>query len=114
MVAERREPDDGADVIEELRRLGRQMGETLGAAWRSAERRKVQEELRAGARAFVDECERAMGRAGSARPADVASRARRSTVEALRWISAELEELADRFTPPDPPEARRGSRDRRE
>jgi hypothetical protein len=89
------------DVIAELKRLGKQVGETLDAAWRSAERRKVQEELRAGARAFVDECERALDRAGSARPADVASKARRSTVEALRWMSAELASLAERFTPAD-------------
>lgn len=89
------------EVIAELKRLGKQMGETLDAAWRSAERRKVQEELRTGARAFVDECEQALNRAGSARPADVASKARRSAVEALRWMSAELESLAERFTPAD-------------
>lgn len=88
-----------AEVIAELKRLGKQMGETLDAAWRSAERRRAQEELRAGARAFVDECERALNRAGSARPAAVASKARRSAVEALRWMSAELESLAERFTP---------------
>ncbi|HET7692006.1 MAG TPA: hypothetical protein VFM44_02835 [Gemmatimonadota bacterium] len=87
------------EVIAELKRLGKQVGETLDAAWRSAERRKVQEELRSGARAFVDECERALNRAGTARPAEMASKARRSAVEALRWMSAELESLADRFTP---------------
>ena len=87
------------EVIAELKRLGKQVGETLDAAWRSAERRKVQEELRSGARAFVDECERALNRAGTARPADMASKARQSAVEALRWMSAELESLADRFTP---------------
>ncbi|HET6362329.1 MAG TPA: hypothetical protein VFH11_09730 [Gemmatimonadota bacterium] len=89
------------DVIAELKRLGKQMGETLDAAWKSAERKRAQEELRAGARAFVDECERALNRAGTTRPADVASKARRSAVEALRWMSVELESLADRFTPAD-------------
>ena len=87
------------EVIAELKRLGKQVGETLDAAWRSAERKRVQEELRAGARAFVDECERALNRAGTARPADVASKARRSAVDALRWMSAEMESLAERFTP---------------
>jgi hypothetical protein len=87
------------EVIAELKRLGKQVGETLDAAWRSAERKRVQKELEAGARAFVDECERALNRAGSARPADAASKARRSAVDALRWMSAELESLADRFTP---------------
>lgn len=90
-----------SEVIAELKRLGKQVGETLDAAWRSAERKSMQEELRAGARAFVDECERALNRAGTARPADVASKARRSAVEALRWMSTELESLADRFTPAD-------------
>jgi hypothetical protein len=88
------------DVIAELKPLGRQVGETLDAAWRSAERKRMQEELRAGARAFVDECEDALKRAGSARPADVAEKARGATIEALRWMSAELESLAERFTPP--------------
>jgi hypothetical protein len=97
------------DVLAELRRLGRQMGETLDAAWRSAERRRVQEELRAGARAFVHECERALDRAGSARPADAASKARRSAVDALRWMSAELESLAERFTPGEADTERGGS-----
>jgi hypothetical protein len=90
-----------SDIVEELKRLGKQMGETLDAAWRSAERKRAQEELRSGARAFVDECVRALNRAGAARPADVTSKARRSAVEALRWMSAELESLAERFTPAD-------------
>jgi hypothetical protein len=88
-------------VVDELKRLGKQVGETLDAAWRSAERMRVQEELRAGTRAFVDECERALNRASTARPADVASKARRSAVEALRWMSTELGSLAERFTPAD-------------
>lgn len=90
-----------SDVIVELKRLGKQVGETLDAAWKSAERRRAQEELEAGARAFVGECESALRRAGSARPADAAAKARRSAVEALRWLSAELESLAERFTPAD-------------
>jgi hypothetical protein len=94
-------PGRDPDVIAELKRLGKQMGETLDAAWRSAERQRAQEELRAGARAFVDECEGALKRAGTARPADMTSKARRSAVEALRWLSDELESLAERFTPAD-------------
>ena len=93
-------PEGGeSDVIAELKRLGKQVGETLDAAWKSTERRKLQEELRTGSRAFVDECERALSRAGTTRPADAAMKARRSAVEALRWMSAELESLAERFTP---------------
>jgi hypothetical protein len=86
-----REPD----VIAELKRLGRQLGQTLDAAWKSVERQKAEEELRAGARAFASE----FARARTTRPSDMASRTRRSVVDGLRWMSAELESLADRFTP---------------
>jgi hypothetical protein len=95
------DPDTGErpDVIAELKRLGRQLGETLDAAWGSAERKRAEEELKAGARAFAEEFERALGRARGARPAEVTSKARRTMVDGLRWMSSELEGLADRFTP---------------
>jgi hypothetical protein len=96
-----RDPGQRPDVVAELKRLGRQMGETLDAAWSSAERKKMEEEIRTGARAFADEFGRALGRAREARPSEVTSKARRSTVDGLRWMSAELEALADRFTPVD-------------
>jgi hypothetical protein len=99
MIEEGTDPGARPDVVAELKRLGRQMGETLDAIWGSAERRKVEEDLRAGARAFADEFESALGRARTARPAGMASKARRSAVDGLRWMSAELEALADRFTP---------------
>jgi hypothetical protein len=96
-----RDPGKNPDVVAELKRLGRQMGETLDAAWSSAERKKMEEEIRMGARAFADEFGRALGRARGASPGDVTSKARRSAVDGLRWMSAELEALADRFTPAD-------------
>jgi hypothetical protein len=87
------------DVIAELKRLGRQLGETLDAAWGSQERKRAEEELKAGARAFAEEFERALGRARDARPGDVTSKARQTMVDGLRWMSSELGGLADRFTP---------------
>jgi len=95
------DPDAGErpDVIAELKRLGRQLGETLDAAWGSAERKRAEEDLKAGARAFAEEFERALGRARGARPGDIGSKARSTMVDGLRWMSSELEELADRFTP---------------
>ena len=92
---------DTRRVVEELRELGRQLGETLEAAWKSEERKEAERELRAGARAFAEEVERAWGRARGTKTADLGPKARRSAVEALRWMSAELESLADRFTPAD-------------
>lgn len=94
-----RDPGQRPDVVAELKRLGRQMGETLDAAWSSAERKQMEAEIRTGARAFADEFGRAIGRARGASPSDVTSKAQRSAVEGLRWMSAELEALADRFTP---------------
>lgn len=99
MSPTKRDSEERPDLVAELKRLGRQMGETLDAAWNSAEKRRMKEELRAGARAFAEEFERAMGKARSARPAGVASKARRSAVDGLRWMSAELGALTDRFTP---------------
>jgi hypothetical protein len=98
-MAESRSTDREPDVIAELKQLGRQLGQTLDAAWKSAERQKAEEELRAGARAFASEFERAFARSRTVRPSDMASKTRRSVVDGLRWMSAELESLADRFTP---------------
>jgi hypothetical protein len=67
----------------------------------------MEEEIRVGARAFADEFSRALGRARGASPGEVTSKARRSAVDGLRWMSAELEALADRFTPVDADDARR-------
>src|SRR5688500_2578950 len=106
-MAEKRASDANPDLVAELKKLGRQMGETLGAAWNSAEKQRMEEDLRAGARAFADEFGRAMGRAREAKPGEVASKARRSGAEAIRWMSAELESLADRFTPAEEKDAER-------
>jgi hypothetical protein len=97
-MKEDRDPGQHPDVVAELKRLGRQMGETLDAAWSSAERKKMEADIRTGARAFADEFGRALGRARQARPDEIPLKARRSAVDGLRWLSAELEELADRFT----------------
>lgn len=94
-----RKTSDERRLIDELRELGRQVGETLEATWNSEERKEAEREIRAGARAFAEEVERAWGRARATRPADLGPRARQSAVDGLRWMSAELADLADRFTP---------------
>lgn len=97
-MTERAQTDERR-LVDELRELGRQMGETLEAAWNSAERKEAERELRAGAKAFAAELERAWEQARGARPADLGPQARRRAVDGLRWMSAELAGLADRFTP---------------
>lgn len=90
---------DAPELIEELRELGRQLGRTLEASWRSEERKQAEREIREGARAFAEELGRAWERTRAADRADVGARARRATAEWLRSMSAELGDLADRFTP---------------
>ena len=99
----RRESGDGADLVAELRRLGRQLGRTIDAAWGSEERMRAQDELKAGARALAEELERTIREARGAGAADAAARTSRTAAEGLRWMSAELESLADRFTPREDP-----------
>ena len=62
----RREAGDGPDVVAELRRLGRQLGRTIDAAWGSQERKRAEEELKAGARALAEEVERTIREARGA------------------------------------------------
>lgn len=99
MTSTKSDSEEQPDLVAELKKLGRQMGETLDVAWNSAEKHRMEQDLRAGARAFAEEFERAMGKARTARPAGMASKARQSTVAGLRWMSAELANLANRFTP---------------
>ncbi len=94
---------EGPEVIPELKRLGHQLGEVLSAAWNSDERRRAQAELKAGAKAFAEEVERAARRARGTDVGDVAGRARRATADGLRRMSEELEGLARRFTPAEGP-----------
>ena len=43
------------DLVEEFKRLGRQFGDTVQAAFNSEEARRMETELRAGMRSFADE-----------------------------------------------------------
>lgn len=97
-MADSKTTSEGGRLIDELRELGRQVGETLETAWNSEERKEADREIRAGARAFAEEVERAWDGARGTRAADIGPKARRGAVDGLRWLSAELAALADRFT----------------
>lgn len=96
--------DERPDLIAELRRLGRQLGETFETAWNSAERQRAQADLREGARVFAEEIEKAARRVRVADRGEIATRARKASAEGLRWLSEELADLAARFTPAEPEE----------
>ena len=108
------------DLMDEFKRLGRQFGDTLQSAFNSEEARRMETELRAGMRTFADEVERVFREAKDSPAAsrvkeeataakervetgDVGRKAQEGIVGGLRWLSDELEKLANQFTPATPP-----------
>lgn len=105
------------DIAEEFKRLGRQFADTLESMWNSEERRRVEAEIRTGVRSFAEEVdkvirdarqspaatrvkEEAVGVKERVETGEVTDRAREGVVQGLRWLSNELERLADQFTKP--------------
>lgn len=106
-----------SDIAEEFKRLGRQFADTLESMWNSDERHRMETEIREGVRSFADEVdkvirdarqspaatrvkEEAAGVKERVESGDVTNRARDGVVEGLRWLSHELERLAEQFTKP--------------
>ena len=105
-----------ADLMDEFKRLGRQFGDTLQSAFNSEEARRMETELRAGMKTFADEVERVFREAKDSPTAtrmkeeattvkdrvetgDMGRKAQEGIVGGLRWLSDELEKLANQFTP---------------
>ena len=110
------EANPAQDIVEELRDVGKQFADTLNRAWNSEERNRVEEEVRAGVKAFGEEIDKVISgvRSGNARetvkeqtervntrvnPGDAGEKAKEGVVSGLRWLSTELGKVADRFTP---------------
>jgi soluble cytochrome b562 len=108
-------PEKG-DIVDEMKSLGRQVGETIRTAWESDERQKFEGDLRAGMRSFADEIDKVVrevreGEAGKkvkaeaeelrtkVETADLGTKTRTGIVQGLRWLSEELGKLAEQFTP---------------
>ncbi|MFN2221952.1 MAG: hypothetical protein PVJ75_04420 [Chloroflexota bacterium] len=104
------------DVVDELRNLGRQFGETVRTAWNSEERRKFEQEVREGVQTFAQEVDKAFKEVAEsdaaerakneavefkdkAKSADIGQKTQSSLAKGLRWFSDELGKLADSFTP---------------
>ena len=104
------------DLMDEFKRLGRQFGDTLQSAFNSEEAKRMETELRAGMKTFADEVERVFREAKDSPTAtrvkeeatvvkervetgDVGRKAQEGIVGGLRWLSDELEKLANQFTP---------------
>lgn len=104
-----------ADIAGELKSLGRQFAETLQTAWNSEERQRIENEVREGVKSFVDEVDRVFQNANKTAPvkrlqdeastvktkvdsSELGTRARSNFVQGLRWMSEELNKLAEKFT----------------
>lgn len=113
VAGEKRAPD----VSDALRDLGRQFAETMQAAWNSQERRELEAEVREGVQYFSEEVQRVFQDAKKSPAAkrvkeeadevktrmesgEATRKARSGLVEGLRWLSGELEKLAQQFSPP--------------
>lgn len=104
------------DIAAELKSLGRQFAETLETAWHSEERQRVEVQVREGIRSFANEVDNvireikespAAGRVkeeaaevrNRVESGDLGRKARVGIVQGLRWLSEELDRLAEQFTP---------------
>jgi hypothetical protein len=109
---------ESSDVVEEFKRLGRQFADTLEGIFTSEEARRVESEIRAGMKSFADEVEKVFHQAAESPAAarmkeeaagvkdrvetgEIGRKAQEGMVSGLRWLSTELEKLANQFTPTD-------------
>ncbi len=110
------------DVAEELREFGKQFADTIRTAWNSAERQRLETELRDGMRSFADEVDKAIQEIRKSPAADrvkseaeyvrerveisdVGHKARAGVATGLQRLSEQLAKLAERFTPVEKPVA---------
>ncbi len=108
-------------IVQEFEKLGRQVVETLDAAWRSDERRRVETEMREGVQSFVNEIDKVLREVKSnpsvsrvseeateavhkVETSDFGRMARDGVVQGLSWMSIELGRLANQFSPAEPKE----------
>ncbi|WP_420643588.1 hypothetical protein [Candidatus Leptofilum sp.] len=108
------------DVAEELREFGKQFADTIRTAWNSAERQRLETELRDGMRSFADEVDKAIQEIKKSPAADrvkteavnvrdkvqtsdVGHKARSGVASGLQVLSEQLAKLAERFTPVEKP-----------
>jgi len=107
---------ESIDIAEEFKRLGRQFGATLESIFNSDEARRVEGEVRAGMKSFADEVEKVINEAKDSPTAtrmkeeaagarerveagEFSHKAQAGVVSGLRWLSTELEKLAEQFAP---------------
>jgi hypothetical protein len=110
------EKAQGPDLVAEFQALGRSFAEAFGSAWNSEERKRVEQDVRAGVKSFADEVDKVIREAkssattervkqeagemaGKVESSDVGRRALEGIAQGLSWMSTELGKLAEQFTP---------------
>jgi hypothetical protein len=110
-----KENQEKADLVDELSKLGRQLGETMSAAWNSEERQRFEREVKEGVQSFTREVDKAFrevketsaaqkmkedasGIKSKVKEADLGQKTQSSIAQGLKWMSVELGNLADQFT----------------
>lgn len=109
-----------SDIVDEFKKLGRQFADTLEGIFTSDEAHRVEGEIRAGMKSFADEVEKAFSQAKESPAAsrmkeeaagvkdrvetgEFARKTQEGIVSGLRWLSTELENLANQVTPSGEP-----------
>jgi hypothetical protein len=107
---------DGPDLVAEFQTLGRTFAESFEAAWNSEERKRVEEEVRAGVQTFADEVDKVIREAKNSRAgermtkeaeemakqvesSEIGRRALEGIAQGLSWMSIEMGKLAEQFKP---------------
>lgn len=107
---------NGPDLVAEFQTLGRTFAEAFETAWNSEDRKRVEEEVRAGVQSFASEVdkvvreakasptgERVKNEAGEVaskvESSDLGRRALEGISQGLDWMSVEMGKLAEQFTP---------------
>ncbi|MFN2143427.1 MAG: hypothetical protein ACK2U5_23305 [Candidatus Promineifilaceae bacterium] len=106
----------GPDLVVEFQTLGRAFAEAFESAWNSEERKRVEEEVRAGVQSFASEVDKVIREAKSSptskrmkdeagemankvEGSDLGRRALEGIAMGLSWVSVEMGKLAEQFTP---------------
>ena len=106
----------GPDLVAEFQTLGRAFAEAFESAWNSEERKRVEEEVRAGVQSFASEVDKVIREAKSSptskrmkdeagemankvEGSDLGRRALEGIAMGLSWVSVEMGKLAEQFTP---------------
>jgi hypothetical protein len=104
------------DLVFEFQTLGRSFAEAFESAWNSEERKRVEDEVRAGVQTFADEVDKVIreaknsptGERVSKEADDMATkfetsefgrRALEGLSQGLSWMSVEMGKLAEQFKP---------------